>query len=109
MYIDRALEDLKMKHSISEEYSKADMYFHYRIAQASQNSMITRLLQTFAIHIHELIHRASQQDFLEDAEGIRVLNDHISIYQAIKNQDEKEARLRMKNHLEWSKFKYLKV
>lgn len=109
MYIDRALEDLKMKHSIPEEYSKADMYFHYRIAQASQNSMITRLLQTFAVHIHELIHGASQHDVLEDAEGIRVLNDHISIYQAIKNRDELEARMRMKNHLEWSKFKYLKV
>lgn len=110
MFIYQALEVLKKsKFTDLRGYPKADIYFHYMIAQASQNSMITRLLQTFAIHIHEMIKQASHHDYLHDIEGIRVTNDHIKIYEAIKNHDMLESRRLMKEHLEWARLRYKNI
>lgn len=109
-FIAEALEVLRQsKFENSKGYSKADVYFHYMIAQASKNTMITRLLQTFAIHIHKMIEQASRYDFVQDTERIRVTNDHSKIYEAIKNHDVAEARHSMKEHLEWARLRYKNI
>lgn len=86
-----------------DAYVKADMRFHYLVTQASQNSMMNRLLQTFVVHILELIKKAGPLRFSHDIGGVNTIQEHISIYEAIASHDEDQARSLMRKHLEDSR------
>jgi GntR family transcriptional repressor for pyruvate dehydrogenase complex len=81
-------------------YTKADMRFHYMVAQASQNSMMARLLQTFVVHISELMKKAGPIRFSHDIGGKSTIHEHVAIYQAILQHDAEQASQLMRRHLE---------
>ncbi|AET70483.1 transcriptional regulator [Desulfosporosinus orientis DSM 765] len=101
--ISQALDDIKANLHDLDAYAQADVRFHYLIAQASQNSMINRLLQTFVVHILELIKKAGPLRFSHDIGGLSTLQEHISIYEAIAGRDADLARALMRKHLEESR------
>ncbi len=86
-----------------DAYAKADMRFHFLVTQASQNSMMNRLLQTFVVHIFELIKKAGPLRFSHDIGGLCSLQEHISIYDAIASQNADQSRILMRKHLEGSR------
>lgn len=98
--ISHALDDMQAHLEDLNAYAKADMRFHYMVAQASQNSMMNRLLQTFIVHISELIKKAGPIRFSHDIGGKRTLQEHKTLYQAILQQDAEQARQLMRRHLE---------
>lgn len=101
--ISDALHDMHAQLGDLDAYAKADMRFHYRVAQASQNSMMNRLLQTFVVHILELIKKAGPLRFSHDVGGLCTLQEHISIYEAIMCHDSEQSRTLMRKHLEESR------
>lgn len=101
--ISDALHDMHAQLANLDAYTKTDMLFHYRVAQASQNSMMNRLLQTFVIHIYELIKKAGPLRFSHDVGGLSTLQEHISIYEAIMGHDSERSRMLMRKHLEESR------
>ncbi|MBP1759288.1 MAG: transcriptional regulator [Firmicutes bacterium] len=101
--ISQGLREMKSSLKNLDAYVKADMRFHYLIAQASQNSMLNRLLQTFVVHILELIKKAGQLRFSHDIGGLNTIQEHIYIYDAIASQDPEQARILMRKHLEGSR------
>lgn len=62
--------------------------------------MITRLLQTFAVHISEIIQKTVPVRFFHDRDGMQTIREHVQIYESIKAHDVKSARHFMKKHLE---------
>lgn len=101
--ISYALREMQSCLKDLDAYAKADMRFHYLIAQASQNSMMHRLLQTFVVHIIELIKKAGPLRFSHDTEGLYTIQEHTSIYDAIVSRDAERARVLMRKHLEGSR------
>lgn len=101
--IARALDDIKASFHDLDAYAKADARFHYLIAQAARNSMLNRLLQTFVVHILELIKKAGPLRFSHDIGGLNTLREHISIYESITRGDGDSARALMRKHLEGSR------
>ncbi|ODA40676.1 FadR/GntR family transcriptional regulator [Desulfosporosinus sp. BG] len=101
--ISQALRDMQSHLNDLDAYAKADMRFHFLITQASQNSMMNRLLQTFVIHILELIKKAGPLRFSHDIGGLCTIQEHISIYEAIVCHNAEQARILMKKHLEGSR------
>jgi GntR family transcriptional repressor for pyruvate dehydrogenase complex len=101
--ISHALQDMRSELGNLDTYAKADMRFHYWVAQASQNSMMNRLLQTFVVHILELIKKAGPNRFSHDLGGVCTIQEHIAIYEAIASQDSEQARMLMRKHLEGSR------
>ncbi len=101
--ISRALRDMQSSLDDLDAYAKADMRFHFLVTQASQNSMMNRLLQTFVVHILDLIKQAGPLRFSHDIGGLRTVQEHISIYEAIASHDAEQARNLMRKHLEGSR------
>jgi len=101
--ISHALRDMKSSLEDLDAYAKADMRFHFLITQASQNSMMTRLLQTFVVHILELIKKAGPLRFSHDIGGLYTIQEHISIYDAIVSHNAEQSKILMRKHLESSR------
>lgn len=101
--ISHALRDMHSNLEDLDAYAKADMRFHYLVTQASHNSMMNRLLQTFVAHIIELIKKAGPLRFSHDIGGLCTLQEHISIYDAIVSHNSEQSRILMRKHLEGSR------
>ena len=101
--ISHALCDMQSKLVDLDAYAKADMRFHFLVTQASQNSMMNRLLQTFVVHILELIKKAGPLRFSHDIGGLCTIQEHISIYDAIVSHNSEQSRILMRRHLEGSR------
>ncbi|MCB8817347.1 FadR/GntR family transcriptional regulator [Desulfosporosinus shakirovi] len=101
--ISHALRDMKSSLEDLDAYAKADMRFHFLITQASQNSMMNRLLQTFVVHILELIKKAGPLRFSHDIGGLCTIQEHISIYDAIVSHNVEQSKILMRKHLEGSR------
>jgi len=99
-WISHALENLKAKPKDLNTYAKADMRFHYMVAQASQNTLMNRLLQTLVVHIFELIKKTGPIRFSHDIGGFSTVQEHSAIYDAISRHDAREAQTLMRRHLE---------
>ncbi|TGE33032.1 FadR/GntR family transcriptional regulator [Desulfosporosinus sp. Sb-LF] len=101
--ISQALREMNSNLDNLDAYAKADMRFHFLVTQASHNSMMNRLLQTFVVHILELIKKVGTLRFSHDIGGLCTIQEHISIYDAIVNHNSEQARILMKKHLEGSR------
>lgn len=79
-----------------DEYSEKDIAFHFILAQASQNKVLSYLLAT----IRSLMEQFVQESFkvLPDLTE-RSLSFHSDIYKSIKNRDSRKAKLFMKKHI----------
>ncbi len=89
------IDELKSEVNDSSIYCRADLRFHNIIAQASQNSFMARLIQTFSRYIYEMMERFFQDsNFLKQS-----LDEHIKIYESIKERNVQNARASMKEHL----------
>lgn len=99
-FIADALQEMRNCWPDPAMISKADLRFHYMIAQASGNTMMARLLQTFAVHLFEMSLKAGYSRFLHDQEGVQTIAEHSEIFQAIRNRNPEKARRYMMEHLE---------
>jgi len=90
----------KMKKATSEkkaeDYQELDVEFHYRIATASHNRYLIHMIATL---------RSSMEQFRREILNVlpgfrsRSLNFHESIYQALKERNEKKAISQMNKHI----------
>jgi DNA-binding FadR family transcriptional regulator len=88
-----------------EEFAKADMGFHLRIAQASGNPFFPTILeplknigQAFALATYE-----------SEAVIERTCQEHQAIFQALADGDVENSRKRIRDHLGYSKAHYVEL
>jgi len=89
------MEKLQRKH---EGYYKADLEFHARLASATGNRVLYRLMNIFGTLFNEARH-LSDSLFEESARGVA---DHKQLLAAIEAGDANEAQELMQKHIEWA-------
>ena len=84
-----------------EEFMACDMEFHVAVAEASQNSMYSIMLQVcrnvLGKSLAEILHRGKKST--QKVRYELILDVHGKIYMAVKNQKEEEAVKWMTTHL----------
>jgi GntR family transcriptional regulator, transcriptional repressor for pyruvate dehydrogenase complex len=96
-----ALEEMKRANGNEELGEKADLQFHLALAEASQNPLLMGLLKNVSGLMAETMKETrrlwlfSKQTTME-----RLYEEHLAIFEAIRDQDEEKARKNMLTHLE---------
>jgi len=93
------LDEMKRDIAQAEFGERADLEFHCIIAQASQNVLITRLMNAISDTIESTMRTSRRKLYSTQKMPQKLLDDHEGIYEAIKNGDSMEARKRMFEHL----------
>jgi GntR family transcriptional repressor for pyruvate dehydrogenase complex len=75
---------------------QGDNQFHQEIANASQNKAFAIIVEL----IGELLAESRKATLSIPGQPIKTIEDHISIFEAIRNRDEKKAGEAMRNHLQ---------
>ncbi|MDZ5470521.1 FadR/GntR family transcriptional regulator [Bacillus sp. 31A1R] len=96
-----ALDEMKEARGDEEIGEQADMKFHLAIAEASQNPLLTSLLN----HVSELMIETMKETrrlwlFSKQTTSEKLREEHVAIYNAIKEGNEAKARSAMLTHLE---------
>lgn len=93
--IEEALEAYKTKTLNGEDAVQEDLLFHLAIAKASQNST----MNTFMLIITpEIITNFEKHHVCDKSQSLSAIEEHSQIFQAIKDQDPKLAKQKMKEH-----------
>lgn len=84
--------------SIGEE---ADVRFHLQLAASTHNALLQQLMESVSQRLHESMKQTRRLWFYgERVEAQRLLQEHSSIVEAIRRQDEAAAFETMKRHLQ---------
>lgn len=93
--IEEALEAYKTKTLNGEDAVQEDLLFHLAIAKASQNST----MNTFMLIITpEIITNFEKHHVCDKSQSLSAIEEHSQIFQAIKDQNPKLAKQKMKEH-----------
>ena len=76
-----------------------DLRFHFAIAEATQNTILVRLINTIADLMHHTFQGKREKLYAHSPSGRRIIREHEAIYQAIKNRAPDEARAKMLEHI----------
>jgi len=98
--IQKALEE--MQSSIinnMKNWLKADMRFHYLIVKSTNNSLLLRLYCTLTDSLFKAMDLAATTRFKSKQEALDTLQEHITIFNHIKNQEIEMAEKTMFQHL----------
>ena len=85
-----------------EENVKMDRKFHYEIAQASGNYLISNILNAISSLIDTFIKDARKKILVEEGNAEILAKQHRDIYEALKKHNSKKASEAMKKHLEFT-------
>jgi GntR family transcriptional repressor for pyruvate dehydrogenase complex len=94
--IEQTLEAFRSKGEETGQAVEEDLMFHIAIAEASQNSVLKSLMM---IIMPEVISNYAKYKACGPEVFKKSLNDHIGIFQSIKNQKPESAKELMRSHL----------
>ncbi len=96
--IEEILDLMKAARTIHEAV-EADLRFHFAIAEATQNTILLRLMNTVADLMHNTFRSKREQLYSDIPMSQQIIHEHEAIYQAIKNRNSNEARYKMLEHI----------
>jgi DNA-binding FadR family transcriptional regulator len=96
MHFQKILEDMRNENLTLEEYRQIDLEFHLAIVSATQNSVLTLLIQAIRPLLQESLNAVmkASHDF-----GKLIMLRHKEIYEAIEKREPQKATLAMEKHL----------
>lgn len=96
-----ALEEMKGSHGHEELGEDADLRFHLAIAEGSQNTLLVSLMNHVSVLMGVTMKETRKVWFFSKETSLdQLYGEHVSIYEAVKEQNEELARHFMKIHLE---------
>jgi len=94
------LEDMKQAHGDGELGEKADYQFHAAISNASQNPLLTTILdQISGLMIETMKETRRIWLYSQQTTSEQLYDEHMQIFLAIKQQNEELAKHAMASHL----------
>ncbi|MDD3219458.1 MAG: FadR/GntR family transcriptional regulator [Lachnospiraceae bacterium] len=95
--IEKAAKEVEDMIAQGEPYAKADVYFHERIAKASKNQVVPKVIPVIQTAIEMFIDVTSAR-----LTG-QTIRTHRAVVEAIREHDEEKAREAMFGHLRYNK------
>jgi GntR family transcriptional repressor for pyruvate dehydrogenase complex len=93
----------------SEKGEDFDMAFHYAVADATHNHLLTKLFRTVSEEFAKANSTARRQLFLESPDnGPKIIDQHVRIFEAIKARKPKAAAEAMLDHLTFAEMELRK-
>lgn len=90
----------KMKNASSiQQAVEYDLKFHFAIAEATQNTILLRIMNTVADLMHHTFRSDREKLYASPNNGKQILSEHTAIYTAIKNRNPQKARDKMLEHI----------
>lgn len=83
-------------HHLGEE---ADHHFHYAIARATHNKILFRLMNTLSDTMKKALKSSRSKLYEHEDTPEKLFQEHLAIFQAIKNRDAEQAQKLMLDHL----------
>lgn len=99
LHIQKTLEEMKTSIGDVKTWLKADMRFHYLVVKASSNSLLLRLYYTIADSLSKAMGVVANTRFKSEQGALDTLEEHIAIYNHIKDQNSEMAEKAMLKHL----------
>lgn len=90
---------LQMERRVQSESWEADFHFHISIAEATQNKLIVQLMQTIATMMKKALIGVHQIISTDATLGKTIYQQHVLIFEAIKEACPQKARESMLIHL----------
>src|ERR1035438_4485043 len=100
--IGSAVENMRERLNVkdSEKGQEFDAAFHYAIAEATHNNLLTKLFKTVSEEFHKANSAARQQLYHDKPENAQILIDqHTRIFEAIRSRSPQAASQAMLAHL----------
>ncbi|WP_280768271.1 FadR/GntR family transcriptional regulator [Salipaludibacillus daqingensis] len=98
--LERIIDAMKRIHGNGELGEKADIDFHMAIVSATKNDMLYRLMTTVSDTMRESMKEARQLFLYSNPMKMTQLyQEHVAIFEAIKNQDSDGAYRAMMDHI----------
>lgn len=99
--MEQALEEMRLINGNEELGEKADLRFHFAIAEGSQNPLLINLMN----HVSGLMGETMKETrrlwlYSKQTTTDRLYEEHAAIYEAIKQHDPEKARSIMLGHIE---------
>lgn len=96
--IEVILEQFKNTHT-TQEAVEADLRFHFAIAEATQNTILLRLMNTVADLMHHTFRSKREQLYASPNMSQQINQEHEAIYLAIRDRNPQAARQKMLAHI----------
>lgn len=96
--IEESLEIMKIAAS-TQEAVKADLGFHFAIAEATHNTILLRIMNTVADLMHNSFRSDREKLYSTPRKANKIINEHDAIYQAIKERNPEKSRKKMLEHI----------
>lgn len=93
----RSIEDLQQVNKIDPW--KADIHFHLAMAEATNNDVMLKLMQTTSSYTEKALIDLHKLTALNPVLAQSIVKQHVRIYEAILNQDTELAKAAMQEHL----------
>jgi GntR family transcriptional repressor for pyruvate dehydrogenase complex len=115
--IRRSQEDLELMDNIIQQFHEAtehqelvslDYDFHYAIAGASNNIIFKQIFEMISTMIHKEMANTRKKLFIMGSYD-KILDQHRSVLNAIRDCDAEGAKLYMKTHLEFAEWELRKT
>jgi len=107
-----ALELMRIDLNIDRLGEDADHHFHYAIARATHNKILIRIMNTISDTMRKTLKTSRSKLYENKSTPERLYQEHLSIYNAIKDHNMKAAEQLMLDHLvgvetQLAKYSYL--
>lgn len=76
-----------------------DLKFHFAIAEATQNSILLRIMNTVADLMHHTFRSDREDLFANHRQACIILSEHEAIYEAIRERNPQKAKKKMLEHI----------
>jgi GntR family transcriptional repressor for pyruvate dehydrogenase complex len=96
--IKKSLEEMKAADNV-EQAVACDLKFHFSIAEATQNTILLRIMNTVADLMHHTFRTDREKLYAQGEKGVQIIREHEAILAAIEEQNPEKAREAMLEHI----------
>lgn len=96
--ISDSLEKMKSAKTVTEAVA-FDLRFHFAIAEATQNTILLRMMNTIADLMHNTFRTNREKLYAKQGHAPKIISEHHEILQAIKERKAEKARQKMLEHI----------
>ena len=97
--IGESLRGMETHLDVPDKFLEYDLQFHLAVARATQNSILSYLLNTTRVHLQEWVKKSLALPRERQATPEAALREHRNIFQALRKHKPDEARAAMTEHI----------